>query len=67
MMMMMIFDPNSLVRKEGEEEEEAGGRRKGVQIGTPTSDANAPIGPTRSGVSDARNMRKHGRRCGVLI
>ena len=55
----------SLVRKkEGdqrEEDEEAGGRRKGRMIGTSTPGMDVPTGPTRSGVSDARNRRKHGR------
>ena len=57
---MMIVAPNSLVRQEEEgaqeeeEEEEAGGRRSVGSIGTPTPVANAPTGPTQSGVSDAR-------------
>ena len=67
----MIFAPNSLVRqKEGaqwEEEEEAGGRRKAGSIGTPTPGADDPTGSIQSGVSDARNRKKHGRWCGVLI
>ena len=57
----MMFAPNSLVRKkEGiqrEEEEEAEGQRKAGSTGTPTTDADAPIVPTRSAVSDARNRR----------
>ena len=65
---MMIVAPNSLVRQEvaqGGEEEETGGRRKAGSIGTPTLGADAPTGPTQSGVSDARNRRKHGRWSGV--
>ena len=66
---MMIVAPNSLVRlevaQEGEEEE-AGGRRRIGSIGTPTPGADAPTGPTQSGVSDARNRRKHGRWCEIL-
>ena len=66
-----IFDPNSLVRQkkgaQGEEEEEARGGRKAGSTGTPTPGADAPIRPSRLGVSDARNRRKHGRWCGVLI
>ena len=69
--MMMVFDHNSLVRQkkgaQGEEEEEVGGGRKADLTGTPTPDADAPIGPTWSRVSDARNRRKHGRWCGKLI
>ena len=61
--MMMIVAPNYLVRWKkgtpGEEEEEAGGRRKAGSTGTPTPGADAPTGPTQSGVSDARNRRKH--------
>ena len=68
----MIFAPPSLVRQEeevaqGEEEEEAGGGRKTGSTGTAMPGADAPTGSTHSGVSDARNMRKHGRWCGVLI
>ena len=70
-MMMMIVAPNSLVRQEegaqGEEEEEAGGRRWVGSIGTPTPGADAPTGSTQSGVSDARNRRRHGWWCGVPI
>ena len=45
-----------------------GGRSKnGGQSGTPTPDADAPTGLSLSGVSDARNRRKHGRWCRVLI
>ena len=69
--MMMIVAPNSLVRQEegaqGEEEEEAGGRRRVGSIGTPTPGADAPTGPTQSGVSDARNRRRHGWWCGAPI
>ena len=54
--------PNSLFRQkegtQGEKEEKAGGRRKGGLTGTPTPGADAPTGPSRSGVSDARNRRK---------
>ena len=64
--MMMMIAHNSLARQkeqaQGEKEEEVGG-----QIRTPTPDVDAPIGPTRSGVSDASNRRKHGRWCGVLL
>ena len=57
---MIMIDPNSLVRqKEGKTEEEAGDRRKRGQTGTPTPGEDAPTGPTRSGLSDARNRRKH--------
>ena len=70
-MMMMIVAPNSLVRqKEGaqvEEEEEAGGQRKGGLTRTLTPGLDAPTGPTQSGVSNASNMTKHGRRCGVPL
>ena len=62
-LVMMIVAPNSLVRQEGAqggEEEEAGGRRKAGSIGTPTPCADAPTGPTQSGVSDAMNRRRHG-------
>ena len=69
--MMMIVAPNSLVRQEegaqGEEEEEAGGRRWVGSIGTPTPGADAPTGPTQSGVSDARKKRKYGRGCGIPL
>ena len=68
---MMMFAPNSLVRQkegaQGEEEEEAGDRSKASSTGTPTAGAGTPTGPTQSGVSDARNRRKHGRSCGALI
>ena len=64
----MIFAPNSLVRlKEGEEKEEVRGRRKGSSIGTPTPGVDFPTGPTRSGVSDERNMRRNGWWCGVPL
>ena len=70
--MMMMIAPYCLVcQKEGaqgEEEEEAGGRRRGGQTGIPMPDADVPTGPTRLEMSsDARNRRKHGRWCGVLI
>ena len=62
LLLMMIFSPNSFVRKkevaQGEEEEEVGGQRRAGLIGTPTPSADAPIGPTQSGLSDARNRRK---------
>ena len=67
---MMMFAPNTLVRyKEGaqREEEEEGGRRKAGSTGTLTPGADAPIGATRTGVSAAKNKRKHGRWCGVQI
>ena len=66
--LMMIVAPNSLVRQEVAqvgEEEETGGRRKAGSIGTPMLGADAPTGPTQSGVSDARNRRKHGCWCGA--
>ena len=66
---MMIIAPNSLFRqKEGaqaEKEEEAGDRRKAGQIGTLMPGPDALTGAIRSGVSDARNRRKHGRWCGA--
>ena len=69
--MMMIVAPNSLVLQkkgaQGEEEKVAGGQRKAGSIQAPMPGADAPTGPTQSGVSDARNRRKHGRWCGVLI
>ena len=69
--MMIMIAPNSLVRHkkgaEGKEEEEAGDRRKGVQTETPTPGVDAPTGPVRSGVSDARNRRKHRQCCEVLF
>ena len=43
----------------------AGGRRKGGPTGTSTPGADAPTGPTQSGVSDVKNRRKHGRWCGT--
>ena len=61
---MMMTTSISLVRQkkgEEEEEEEAGCRRRGK--GTLKPGADSPIGPTRSGVSDARNRRKMD--CGV--
>ena len=61
--LMMIVAPISLVRQEGaqgEEEKEAGGQRRVGSIGTQTRGADAPTGPTQSGVSDARNRRRHG-------
>ena len=68
---MMMFAPNSLARQkegaQGEEEEDAGVRRKGGPTGTPTPGAGALTGPTLSGVSDARNRRKHGRWCGIPL
>ena len=68
---MMMIATYSLVRQkergQEEEKEEAGSRRKVGSTRTPTPGANALIGPTRSGVSDARKRRKHGRWCGVLI
>ena len=53
---------NSLVRQKdmAQREEEAGGRRKAGPTGTPAPCADAPIGPTRSRVSNARNRRRHG-------
>ena len=46
--MVMMIDPNSLVREkkaaQGEGEEEAGDRRKGGQTGSPTLGADAPTG-----------------------
>ena len=43
------------------EEGRAASRKKAESTGTPTLDADAPRGLTRSEVSDARNRRKHGR------
>ena len=67
----MIIASNFLVRQkewvQGEEEEETGDRRKGGPTGTPTPVAEALTGQSRSGVSDARNRRKHGRWCGVPL
>ena len=71
--MMMMIASNSLARqKEGaqgeeEEEEEARNQRKRDQMGTPTPGADGHTGPTRSGVSHARNKRKHGRWNGILL
>ena len=66
-----MIAPDSLVRQkeevQGEEEEGAAVQRKAGSTGTPTPGADAPTDPTRSGVSDAMTMRKHGRWCGVLI
>ena len=71
MCLMMMIAPNSLVHQkegaQGQNEGEVGDRRKGNRTGSPTSGTDAPTGPTRSGVSDAKNMRKHGRWCGVLL
>ena len=54
---------NSLVCEkegaQGEEEEEAVDRRKGEPTETAMPCVDAPTGLTRSGVSDARNRRKH--------
>ena len=60
---------NFLVRqKEGAQgKEEARDRRKGGPTGTPTPGADAPTGPTRSGVSNTRNRRKQGRRYWVPL
>ena len=55
---MMIFPLKSLPL---EGEGSRGGRKKAGSTGTPTPGADAPIGPTQSGVSDLRNKRKHGR------
>ena len=59
-----MFAPNSLIcqkeEAQGEDEEEVGGRRKAGSTGTSTPGADAPTGSTQSGVSDARNRRKHG-------
>ena len=51
---------------QGKEEEEAGGQRKEGPTETSTPGADAPMGPTRSGMLNARNRRNHGRWCGVL-
>ena len=58
-----MIDSNSLVRQKGEAqaEEMVGGRKKGGPIGTPTPGTDTPTCSTRSGVSEARNRRKHGR------
>ena len=60
---------NSLVHQnEGAQgEEEARGRRKGEPTGTPKPGADAPTGLPQSGVSDAKNRRRHGWWCGVPI
>ena len=62
---MIMISLNSLVRQkvglQGEEEEEAEGRRRAGLTGIPTPGVDAPIGRTRSGVSDKRKKRKHGR------
>ena len=62
--LLMMFAPNSLFRQkegaQGEEEKEAGDRRKAGSTGTPTLGADALTCPTQSGVSDARNRRRHG-------
>ena len=69
----MIISPSFLVRqKEGaqgeeEEEDQVGGQRKRGPTGTPTPGADAPTGPTQSGVSDARNRRRYGWWCGAPI
>ena len=67
---IMIVALNSLVHQEKgaqeEEEEEAGSRRWVSSIGTPTPGADALTCPTQSGLSDARNRRRH-RWCGVPI
>ena len=64
-MMMMMITPNSLARQkegaQGKKEEEAGDRRKGDRKRTPTPGADAPTGPSRPWVLEARNRRKHGR------
>ena len=53
--LMMMVSHNSFVRqKERTQGEEAEGGGFG------------PIDPTRSGLSDAKNRRKHGRWCRVL-
>ena len=63
----MMIALNSRQKEVAQREGEAVNRRKGGQTGTPTPGADAPTGPTQSGVSDARNRKKHGRWCGVLI
>ena len=67
--MMMMIAPNSLVcqKKGAQGKEEAADRRKEGQTGTLMPGADDPIGPSRSGVLDARNRRKHGRWCLVLL
>ena len=71
--MMMMIASNSFARYkegvpgEGEGEEKAGDQTKGGQTGTPTSDADAPRGFSRSKVLDTRSWRKHGRRYGFLL
>ena len=60
---------NSHARLEGESwgegEEETGDQRKEVQEGTLKSVADVPIGHFRSGVWDARDMRRYRLRCVV--
>ena len=52
---------------QGEEEEKAGRRRRVSSIGTPTPGAVAHTGSTQSGLTDARNRKKHGWWCGAPI
>ena len=62
-MIMMIAPDYVVCQKEGAQgKEEEGGRRNGGTTG-----ADAPIGPTWSEVSDARNRRKYGGWCWILI
>ena len=44
-----------------------GDKRKGGQTGTPMLGADVSTDPYRLGVMDARNRRKHGQWCKVLL
>ena len=63
----MVSFLNHVKEAEGQKEEETEGRKKARSTGTSMPGTDAPTGSTRSGVSDARNRRKHGRWCGVLL
>ena len=57
----MMIAPNSLVRqKEGRR------KKRGRLSGTQTLEADAHKGLIRSGVSDRKDRREHGRWCGAL-
>ena len=58
-MMMMIARLKEGVQVKGDNE--VGNLRKGVENGTPTSGADAPISLLRSRVWDASSRREHGR------
>ena len=71
----MMIAPDSFVRQteaaqwEGEEEAERSKKRltKRNSDDRCGNNADAPTGPTRSGVSDGSNKRKHEQLCGVLL